>query len=558
MLLPALFASCTKSGALTGSTTSSGAFNGSISGSVSGGLSPDSGATVNLMLAGSSTPLATTTTGSTGGFTLSYTNPGGTNLLYLQVTGGNAGGGTNSNIQLITLLGSTSSPPNSIAINELTTAAFSSITYAFGLLKDTNGTVTVNAPSNAAAVNNVLAQWNNLMANNTLNTSNANLSTGTQNAISTVANALASCVQIPANCSKLFNNAQNSTGGASVAMLDSVMNMLSKSSDLTPIYNLAQPLSSGTGFLISASPSALSIPMPTSITTTTELSDPRGIALDASGNLWVANFGAGTVSKLSSSGSTLGVFTISGSPLGIAIDAGGNLWIANFGSSVIELNSSGTVLGTFGVGSSPEGVGIDPSGNVWVVNRSGGSITELSSSGSSLGTFSTTGSNPISVAIDSSSNVWVTNDGSTFVSRFTPSGALVSTYSIGSGSDGITIDSSGNFWVSDLSVSKVTELNSLGSKIGAFSLGSNPTGITNDASGNIWVGSTAGIKELSPSGNIIGTYATSSPRNLLVDTAGNVWTVNQTGSNGVTKISGVTVGPTFFPYQGPQYPYGNE
>ena len=49
-------------------------------------------------------------------------------------------------------------------------------------------------------------------------------------------------------------------------------------------------------------------------------SKPEGIAIDASGNIWVANSGGKTVSKLSPAGTTVGTYTVGVAPQGVAID----------------------------------------------------------------------------------------------------------------------------------------------------------------------------------------------------------------------------------------------
>ncbi len=167
-----------------------------------------------------------------------------------------------------------------------------------------------------------------------------------------------------------------------------------------------------------------------------------GIAVDTSGNIWVTNWGAksetpgtpGTavagesnVTELSPSGATIGTYVAGSSPGGIAIDSSGNIWVANKGngtqgmglmdSNVTELSSSGAWINTYVAGSFPEGIAIDPTGNVWVVNKGDGTqgtaagdsnVTELSPSGATIGTYAV-GSYPEIVAIDSAGNVWVTN-----------------------------------------------------------------------------------------------------------------------------------------------------
>ena len=63
----------------------------------------------------------------------------------------------------------------------------------------------------------------------------------------------------------------------------------------------------------------------------TGLNRPWGMALDSSGNLYVANNNPNTVSKYNSSGSLINSSYISGlnSPTGLAFDTSGNLYVAN-------------------------------------------------------------------------------------------------------------------------------------------------------------------------------------------------------------------------------------
>ncbi len=80
--------------------------------------------------------------------------------------------------------------------------------------------------------------------------------------------------------------------------------------------------------------------------------------------------GAATVGFLSS-GTLLGTFTTGTNPIGVAIDQSGNVWVSNQGSNTLEkFSSTGSLLGTFTTGSAPFVVAIDQSGNVWVANNS--------------------------------------------------------------------------------------------------------------------------------------------------------------------------------------------
>jgi hypothetical protein len=114
---------------------------------------------------------------------------------------------------------------------------------------------------------------------------------------------------------------------------------------------------------------------------------PAGIALDASGNVWVADFQASAVVKLASAGNVLGTASGGGvhTPMGIAVDGAGNVWTSNYRANTIS-ELAGTNLQAIspavGYGldaslSGPFGLGFDASGNVWIGNAFGNTLTEL-------------------------------------------------------------------------------------------------------------------------------------------------------------------------------------
>ena len=143
-------------------------------------------------------------------------------------------------------------------------------------------------------------------------------------------------------------------------------------------------------------------------------------AITAGAGISVTNptgVGAATVGFLSA-GTLLGTFATGTNPQDVAIDQSGNVWVANNNSNTLEkFSSAGTLLGTFATGTNPHYVAIDQSGNVWVTNYGANTLEKFSSAGTLLGTF-TTGANPQGVAIDQSGNVWVANNGSNTLEVF--------------------------------------------------------------------------------------------------------------------------------------------
>ncbi len=154
---------------------------------------------------------------------------------------------------------------------------------------------------------------------------------------------------------------------------------------------------------------------------------PVSIALDGSGNVFVANFGGnggngniGSVSELTAaSGYGTGLnFAPAGAsfsnPRSIALDGSGNVFVANEFGGVSEL----TVASSYGTGLSfqpaaaafdaPFSIALDRAGNVFVANEGGNSVSELTA-GSGYGTglkFAPAGAaldTPESIAVDGSS-----------------------------------------------------------------------------------------------------------------------------------------------------------
>ncbi|MGA2411187.1 MAG: hypothetical protein ABSG46_12465, partial [Candidatus Binataceae bacterium] len=105
--------------------------------------------------ASGATSLGTTTTDDSGNFTVGYTPPSPAAQLYIVATGGNAGGGTNSAIGLIGMLGLSNALPGSVTINEFTTVAAE---WALAQFTDSTGQ-TIGAPStNATGFANAVSQ----------------------------------------------------------------------------------------------------------------------------------------------------------------------------------------------------------------------------------------------------------------------------------------------------------------------------------------------------------------------------------------------------------------
>ncbi len=139
--------------------------------------------------------------------------------------------------------------------------------------------------------------------------------------------------------------------------------------------------------------------------------------------VFVANYGSGTVERYSSSGTDLGTFASVGEPLRyLAFDKAGNLYVDSQTGIVYESSATGTSLGAVAsVSGIANGLAFDSSGNLYVGNYSLSQVEKFSPTGVDLGTFASTGlDNPSGLAFDKAGNLYVANYANGTVEKFSP------------------------------------------------------------------------------------------------------------------------------------------
>jgi len=204
------------------------------------------------------------------------------------------------------------------------------------------------------------------------------------------------------------------------------------------------------------------------------LYDPQGIAVDAAGDLYIAEFASnrvrkvsttGTITTVAGSGSTNGSLgdggpatsaTLNG-PLGVAVDAAGNLYIADSENRrVRKVSSDGIITTVAGNGSTntalgdggqatnatlvgPAGVAVDAAGNIYIADSLDNRIREVSPAGI-ISTLAGNGSaaysgdgglailaalsSPVSVAVDATGNLYIVDSGNSRVRVVTTDGKI--------------------------------------------------------------------------------------------------------------------------------------
>jgi sugar lactone lactonase YvrE len=171
------------------------------------------------------------------------------------------------------------------------------------------------------------------------------------------------------------------------------------------------------------------VPDGSGITFFTGLSSPVGLAFDTNGNLFVGESGNGTITKIAPDG-TPSVFAIGlGSPAGLAVASNGNLFVADFAGGIIYQITPAGVKSPFAIGLSfPAGLAFDSAGNLFAADSGSGSIFKFAPDGTRTG-FATGLSRPYGLAFEASGGLIVADNGNGSTFRFTPAGSQSTIFS---------------------------------------------------------------------------------------------------------------------------------
>ena len=289
--------------------------------------------------------------------------------------------------------------------------------------------------------------------------------------------------------------------------------------------------------------------------TAAQLSNPQDVALDAAGNLYIADVNnnrirkvdsSGNISTVAGGGSSLGdggaaTAAQLGAPRSVALDGAGNLYIADWSDHRIrKVDSSGNISTVAGTGTqgfsgdggaataaqlnSPWDVAVDGSGNLYIADRNNNRIRKVDSSGN-ISTVAGTGTagfsgdgaaataaqlqNPQGVALDGSGNLYITDRGNERIRKVDSSGNISTVAGNGTAgfggdsgaataaqlsdpSGGVALDGSGNLYIVDRGNHRIRKVDSDGniSTVAGREQLSNPYGVAPDGSGNLYIADT--------------------------------------------------------------------
>lgn len=282
---------------------------------------------------------------------------------------------------------------------------------------------------------------------------------------------------------------------------------------------------------------------------------PSALAIDPSGNLYVADVSnelirkitpAGVVSTFAGSGAIgradgTGTAAQFNTPYGVATDKSGNVYVADYGNSLIrKITQAGVVTTLAGTGTAgfvngtgtaaafnfPTGLACDSLGNIYVADRGNSRIRKITPGGivttiaggsyayaDGIGTAASF-KNPSDLTLDPSGNIYVADVVNNMIRMVTPAGVVTSLAGAGSASFadgtgiaasfnspwGITIDKLNNLYITDINNNRIRKVTTLG-VVTTFA----GSGVSSSIDGNIGGGANGNVTTLQIPVKVIST-----------------------------------------------------
>ena len=224
---------------------------------------------------------------------------------------------------------------------------------------------------------------------------------------------------------------------------------------------------------------------------------PAGVAVDAAGNVFIADFGetnltGGVVEIPVGGGPPIAIGSGLSHPVGIALDGAGDIFISNFSSgNVVEVPAGGGPQVTIASGLvHPTGLTVDAAGDVFITDAGTG-VAEVAASGGPKVAVGKGFQYPAGVAVDAAGDVFIADTGNDRVVEVRASdGAQTTLYTGLYEVTGVALDAAGEIYISQLEnpgTSQVLELPAAGVPPIPIASGLNtPYGLTVDGAGNVF------------------------------------------------------------------------
>lgn len=221
-----------------------------------------------------------------------------------------------------------------------------------------------------------------------------------------------------------------------------------------------------------------------------KFNEPKAMAFDSVGNIYVVDRDNYRVQKFDSNGNFISKFGSPGTDNGqfnsarsIGIDSSNNIYVGDVGRDDIQkFDSNGNFISKFGSNGTgngqfdgPYAIDFNSSGDIFVVDYNNNRVQRFDNSGSYISQFGSEGNDdgefyqPSGIAIDSSNNIFVSDYDNSRVQKFDSNGDYVSQFGTNGSGDGelyehygLDVDSYGNIYVADSGNSRIQKFNSGG------------------------------------------------------------------------------------------------
>ena len=223
------------------------------------------------------------------------------------------------------------------------------------------------------------------------------------------------------------------------------------------------------------------------------LKSPWGVAMDDSGNIYVADSGNNAIKKWTAASRTLATLVSLGtnSPQGLAVDGDGNVYFSDFlhhsvgkwtvaSGGLMTLVSSGLFY--------PQGVAVDGVGNVYIADSGNNAVKKWTAASGIVTTLvSSALSYPSGVAVDSAGNVYIADTQHNAIEKWTAASGTLSTLAGGLFyPQDVAVDGAGNVYFSGGGVGKWSAAGGYVTTLASSAL-SGPLGLAADNTGNVFV-----------------------------------------------------------------------
>ena len=185
------------------------------------------------------------------------------------------------------------------------------------------------------------------------------------------------------------------------------------------------------------------------------LNNAGNIALDSSGNIYIADTNNNAVKVWNATTKTVSTLISSGLsyPAAVALDPQGNVYIADGSNAIIMWNATSRVLSTLvstGL-NTPNGLAVDTQGNVYIADTNNNAVKLWNATTHLVSTLVSGLSSPTSVALDYRGNLYIADYGNSAIKVWDANTHAVSTL-VSSGIESppaVTVDVHGNLFIDD-------------------------------------------------------------------------------------------------------------